>query len=144
MRTAGSVKVFLRTNERVHTRDTIAERTPALEREFMDPSQLTEFLVFIRIKPGCEDEFLRGARANRAGSVQEPGNLRFDMYRSTQDPCDYLFAEKYNSVEAVTAHRQTPHFLTFFKVLESVQEFPRRREPGSEIPAHFEPIPETA
>jgi len=106
----------------------------------MDPSQLTEFLVFIRIKSGSEDEFLRGARANRAGSIQEPGNLRFDMYRSTHDPHDFLFSEKYNSVEAVTSHRQTPHFLTFFKVLESVQEFPRRREPGNEIPPHFQRI----
>ena len=106
----------------------------------MDPSQLTEFLVFISIKAGHEDEFLRGACANRAGSVQEPGNLRFDMYRNSENACEFLFAEKYDAVEAVTAHRQTPHFLAFFRMLEAVQEFPRRREPGNTIPPNYKPI----
>jgi autoinducer 2-degrading protein len=106
----------------------------------MDPSQLTEFLVFITIKPGHEEAFLRGALANRDGSVQETGNLRFDMYRNRENPLEFLFAEKYNSVEAVIAHRQTPHFLAFFKVLETVQEFPRRREPGSAVPSNYIPV----
>ena len=106
----------------------------------MDPSQLTEFLVFITVKAGNEDAFIRGARANRAGSVQEPGNLRFDMYRNAENAREFLFAEKYDSIESVTAHRQSPHFLEFFKTLELVQEFPRRREPGSAVPANYAPM----
>jgi autoinducer 2-degrading protein len=106
----------------------------------MDPSQLTEFLVFITIKSGQEDAFLHAARDNCTGSVQEPGNLRFDMYRDAENAREYLFAEKYDSVEAVTAHRQTPHFLAFFKILEGMQEFPRRREPGNAIPPNYKPI----
>jgi len=109
----------------------------------MDPSQLTEFLVFITVKSGHEDAFLRGAIANRAGSIEEPGNLRFDMYRSTDNPRDFLFAERYNTIEAVTAHRQTPHFLAFFKILEVTQEFPRRREPGNTVPPNYKPLPNT-
>jgi len=107
----------------------------------MDPSQFTEFLVFITIRAGHEDAFIRGARANRAGSIQEPGNLRFEMYRSVDNAREFLFAEKYDSLEAVTAHRQTPHFLEFFKTLEAVQEFPRRREPGNTVPANYTPLP---
>jgi (4S)-4-hydroxy-5-phosphonooxypentane-2,3-dione isomerase len=109
----------------------------------MDSSQLTEFLVFITVKPGQELAFLRGATANRAGSLKEPGNLRFEMYQSTGSPQDFLFAEKYDSVESVTAHRQSPHFLEFFKILETVQAFPRRREPGNVIPPNFKPVPHT-
>lgn len=107
----------------------------------MDPAQLTEFLVFITIKPGHEEEFLRGAIANQAGSLKEPGNLRFDMYRNADNSREFLFAEKYNSIEATTLHRQTPHFLEFFKILEGTQEFPRRREPGSVVPPNYKPIP---
>jgi len=107
----------------------------------MDPSQLTEFLVFITVKHGQEAAFLRSAVANRTGSLKEPGNLRFEMYQSVESPQDFLFAEKYDSMESVTAHRQTPHFLEFFKVLETVQAFPRRREPGNDVPSNFKPIP---
>jgi autoinducer 2-degrading protein len=106
----------------------------------MDPSQLTEFLVFITVKAGREDAFLRGAFANQASSREEPGNLRFDMYRNSENQLEFLFAEKYNSVNAVTTHRQTPHFLSFYKTLEVTQEFPRRREPGNTIPSNYKSI----
>ena len=107
----------------------------------IDPSQLTEFLVFITVKHGQEATFLRAAAANRAGSIKEPGNLRFEMYQSTESPQDFLFAEKYKSLEDATAHRQTPHFLEFLKILETVQAFPRRREPGADVPHNYKPIP---
>jgi autoinducer 2-degrading protein len=107
----------------------------------IDPSQLTEFLVFITVKHGQEANFLRAAAANRAGSIKESGNLRFEIFQSTESPHDFLFAEKYKSLEAVTAHRQTPHFLEFLKILETVQAYPRRREPGDAVPANYRPIP---
>jgi len=107
----------------------------------MDSSQLTEFLVFITVKHGQEAAFLRSAVHNRDGSLKEKGNLRFEMYQSTESPQDFLFAEKYDSLESVTAHRQTPHFLEFARTLETVQLFPRRREPGYQVPPNFKPIP---
>ena len=107
----------------------------------LDTSQLTEFLVFVTVKHGQEAAFLRAAAANRAGALKEPGNLRFEMYQSTESPHDFMFSEKYDSLESVTAHRQTPHFLEFAKILETVQLFPRRREPGNQIPPNFKPIP---
>ena len=106
----------------------------------MDPVLLTEFVVYIAVKPGQEDAFLKGAFDNQAGSIREPGNLRFEMYRSTENPSEFLFSEKYDSVDSVTAHRQTPHFQSFFKVLEQVQQFPRRREPGNLVPPAYKLI----
>lgn len=107
----------------------------------IDPSQLTEFLVFITVKHGQEATFLRAAAANRAGSIKEPGNLLFEIYQSVESPHDFMFTEKYKSLEAVTAHRQTPHFLEFLKILEAVQAYPRRREAGNAIPPNYRPIP---
>jgi len=106
----------------------------------IDPSQLTEFLVFVTVKHGQEATFLRAAAANRTGSLKEPGNLRFEIYQSTETPQDFLFAEKYKSLEDATSHRQTPHFLEFLKILETVQAFPRRREPGSDVPPKYRPL----
>jgi len=111
-----------------------------LQIKSMDTSQLTEFLVYIVVKPGHERAFLQGALANRAGSIREPGNLRFEMFRNSENSCEFLFAEKYDSLESVTLHRQTPHFQAFFKVLEEVQQFPRRREPGNVVPPAYKPI----
>jgi len=107
----------------------------------IDPSQLTEFLVFITVKHGQEAAFLRAAVANRTGSIKEPGNLRFELYQSAESPHDFLIAENYKSLEDAIAHRQTPHFLEFLKILETVQAFPRRREPGNIVPPNFKPIP---
>ena len=106
----------------------------------MDPALLTEFVVYIAVRPGHEAAFLEGAFANQAGSIREPGNLRFEMYRNAENPCEFLFAEKYDSADSVTAHRQTPHFQSFFKVLEQVQQFPRRREPGNFVPPAYKLI----
>lgn len=111
------------------------------EDDHMDTTQLNEFLVFITVKPGSEDAFLRGALVNQAGARKEPGNLRFDMYRNTGNPREFLFAEKYDSLEATVFHRQTPHFLEFVKIIETTQEFPRRREPGNAVPANYKEIP---
>jgi autoinducer 2-degrading protein len=106
----------------------------------MDPSLLTEFVVYIAVKPGQEDTFLKGAFANQAGSIRESGNLRFEIYRNSERPDEFLFVEKYDSVDAVTAHRQTPHFQAFFKILEHVQQSPRRREPGNVVPPAYKLI----
>jgi quinol monooxygenase YgiN len=41
---------------------------------------------------------------------EEPGNLAFDSYRKTGDRRSYVLLERYESREALDAHRQAPHF----------------------------------
>jgi len=105
-----------------------------------DPSQLTEFCVHLRILAGREMAFLRASQANQAGARREPGNLRFDIYRSAEDPLLFVFVEAYDSVESVTKHRESPHFLTWLKTAEPMFAEPRTRVAGQTVPINYEEI----
>lgn len=67
-------------------------------------------LVHLHIQEAHLNEFMEEVRRNHQASVKEPGNLRFDVLRSAEDPTRFLLYEAYTSAEAAAAHRQTPHF----------------------------------
>ncbi len=43
-------------------------------------------LVHIHVTPENTGDFIAASRANHEASIQEPGNLRFDVLQSPQDP----------------------------------------------------------
>ena len=63
-----------------------------------------------RPRPGEADKVEAILRELAAAVRQEPGNLRFIVYRSHEDPDDLLLYEIYASEEAFAAHQQTEHF----------------------------------
>ncbi len=67
-------------------------------------------LVHIHVKPEHIEAFLELTRRNHEGSIAEPGNVRFDVLRSADDPERFLLYEWYATDEAALAHRETPHF----------------------------------
>ena len=70
-------------------------------------------LVHIHVKPEHVDAFIEVTRTNHEGSVREPGNIRFDVLRSAEDPTRFLLYEWYATDEAAQAHRETAHFATW-------------------------------
>ena len=74
------------------------------------------FCVYLKVKPGEESAFLQASRVNQAAARQEPGNLRFDIFRSRSNPLHFLFAEAYDSEASVNKHRETPHFLKWLEI----------------------------
>ena len=66
--------------------------------------------VTIFVKPEFIDDFIDATVENHRQSVQEPGNLRFDVLQSADDPSRFLRYEAYESKEAAAAHKQTPHY----------------------------------
>lgn len=82
-------------------------------------------IVTLHVKPEHLGEFLRAVQANHEASVREPGNLRFDVLRSHEDPCRFVLYEAYVSAEAAAAHRQTPHFLAWQAVVPAWFSQPR-------------------
>ncbi|MGV4797329.1 antibiotic biosynthesis monooxygenase [Rhizobium sp. F40D2] len=63
--------------------------------------------------PGKAEE-LRGLLLDMAPHCRaEPGNLRWDVWRDTAMPERYVLDELYRDVEAVDAHRQTPHYQAY-------------------------------
>ena len=67
-------------------------------------------LVHIHVKPERVEAFIEATGLNHRGSVAEPGNLRFDVLRSTEDPTRFLLYEWYATDDAAAAHRDTPHY----------------------------------
>ena len=42
-------------------------------------------LVHVHVNPEYIDDFIAASRANHEASIQEPGNLRFDVLQSPDD-----------------------------------------------------------
>ena len=67
--------------------------------------------VTIQVKPEHISDFLEIARYDAQHSEQdEPGCLRFDVLRDTDDPHKFFYYEVYKDEAARLAHRETPHF----------------------------------
>jgi autoinducer 2-degrading protein len=97
-----------------------------------------QFCVYLKVKEGYDSAFLAASRVNQAGARQEPGNLRFDIFRSRTNPLHFLFAEAYDSPESVNLHRETPHFLKWLEVATPMLVEPRQRVPGNDVPLEYE------
>ena len=55
-------------------------------------------------------------------SRQEPGNLRWDIWRDPTDPSRFVVDELYRDAAAVAAHRQTPHYKKYSAAAKEVAE----------------------
>lgn len=69
--------------------------------------------VALAIRPDAVEAFAAAASANAAASVNEPGCLRFEVYRVADDPTRFVLFEAYRDVAAREAHWATPHFLAY-------------------------------
>ncbi len=70
-------------------------------------------LVHCHVKPDDADEWFAATRANHEASVREPGNLRFDVLRSAEDPTRFVLYEWYVDEAAAKAHKATTHYATW-------------------------------
>ena len=66
--------------------------------------------VMVKVKPLHIDDFINASIANHERSREEPGNMRFDILQSTDDPTSFLLYEAYESNETAAAHKQTRHY----------------------------------
>lgn len=76
--------------------------------------------VHVKVKHENIWDFIEAITVNHKGSVQEPGNLRFDVLQQADDPARFMIYEAYESEEAVRLHKETAHYL---KWKDTVQGF---------------------
>ena len=58
-------------------------------------------IVYVTVKPEHIDDFIDASRLNHESSVTEPGNRRFDVLQSADDPSQFVLYEAYeNAAEA--------------------------------------------
>ncbi len=68
-------------------------------------------IVHVTVKPDHIDDFIKATKENHQHSIKEPGNLRFDVLQSKDDPAKFILYEAYISPEASAAHKNTAHYI---------------------------------
>ncbi len=68
-------------------------------------------IVQVQVRPEHVQDFITASRQNHEASVREPGNRRFDVLQSPDDPTRFVLYEAYVSAEAAAAHKNTLHYL---------------------------------
>lgn len=66
--------------------------------------------VYVHVLPDALDDFIVATSENRGESVNEPGNLRFDLIQQANNPCRFMLYEAYESDEAASNHKTTAHY----------------------------------
>lgn len=83
-------------------------------------------VVELHIKPEQLDQFLRAVEVNHKASIREPGNIRFDVLQSVDDPTRFTLYEAYINAEHAAAHRETAHYREWANKAPSWFASPRR------------------
>lgn len=81
--------------------------------------------VTIFVEEGRVDDFIAATVRNHEGSIGEPGNMRFDVLQSIDDPARFLLYEAYESEEAAKAHKETEHYREWSSTVADWMERPR-------------------
>jgi autoinducer 2-degrading protein len=89
--------------------------------------------VLIQVKPEHVQDFIQATIENHENSIQEPGNLRFDVLQSLQDPVRFTLVEAYLSEEAAATHKQTAHYVKWRDTVASWMAKPREGTPHRAI-----------
>jgi len=76
--------------------------------------------VTSKVKPEHADLFLIASLENARLTRKEPGNMRFDVLRAEEDPCQFFFYEVYRTKADFQSHQQTPHY---FQWRDRVKDF---------------------
>jgi len=82
--------------------------------------------VFVKVKPGHISAFIKATLANHENSIVEPGNRRFDLLQSDDDPTVFMLYEAYDSAESAAAHKKTSHYAEWRDTVADWMAEPRK------------------
>ena len=82
-------------------------------------------LVHVTVRPDALEAFIEATRANHDASVGEPGNVRFDVLRASDDPTRFVLYEAYADEAAALAHKETAHYLAWREAVAPMMAEPR-------------------
>ncbi|MBU3736394.1 MAG: antibiotic biosynthesis monooxygenase [Methylobacterium sp.] len=83
-------------------------------------------LVHVQVKPEHVAAFIRATRANHEQSIKEPGNLRFDVLQSAEDPARFVLYEAYVTEADAARHKATAHYLAWRDAVAPWMAAPRQ------------------
>jgi quinol monooxygenase YgiN len=82
--------------------------------------------VHVYVRPESVADFRHATIENARGSVQEPGIIRFDVIEQQDDATRFVLIEVYNSPEAATSHKETPHYAKWRDAVANMMAEPRQ------------------
>ncbi|MBY0475508.1 MAG: antibiotic biosynthesis monooxygenase [Nitrosomonas sp.] len=86
-------------------------------------------IVYTSVKPEKVEAFKKACRLNHENSILEPGNVRFDILQSADDPTKFVFYEAYKTQQDALAHKETTHYLSWRDTVADWMAEPRQGVP---------------
>lgn len=83
-------------------------------------------IVYISVKPETVEAFKETCRLNHENSIREPGNVRFDILQSADDPAKFVLYEAYKTQQDAAAHKETAHYLAWRDAVANWMIEPRK------------------
>jgi autoinducer 2-degrading protein len=81
--------------------------------------------VTIHVVPESVLPFLRATLENAESTRAEPGCVRFDVLRATQDAAQFFLYEVYRDESDFAAHQKTAHYLAWKEKVAPMMASPR-------------------
>ena len=82
--------------------------------------------VTIFVKPENVQAFIDATLENARNTRKEPGNLRFDVLQTEDDPNRFLLYEAYRVKDDFAKHQQTDHYLKWKAAVADWMAQPRQ------------------
>lgn len=83
-------------------------------------------IVYTSVKPEKVEAFKEACRLNHENSIREPGNIRFDILQSADDPAKFVFYEAYKTQQDAATHKETAHYLAWRNTVADWMAEPRK------------------
>jgi autoinducer 2-degrading protein len=82
--------------------------------------------VYVHVKPDHREAFIEASLENARNTIQEPGNLRFDVIQQADDPNRFLLYEVYRDEAGMNTHKETAHYARWRDAVAPWMAEPRR------------------
>jgi autoinducer 2-degrading protein len=82
--------------------------------------------VHVHAKPEYRQAFLEETLENARNTIQEPGNLRFDVIQQIDDPDRFMLYEVYRDEAGMQAHKETAHYAAWAEAVAAWMAEPRK------------------
>lgn len=83
-------------------------------------------IIHISVKQENIAAFQKACRLNHESSIQEPGNLRFDVLQSADEPAKFILYEAYKTQQDAAAHKETTHYQIWRETVADWMSKPRQ------------------
>jgi autoinducer 2-degrading protein len=82
--------------------------------------------VHVHVKPEFVEAFKQVTLENATKSVQEAGNVRFDILQQSEDPSRFVLVEIYRTAHASAAHKEMAHYKLWRDAVMKMMAEPRQ------------------